>query len=145
MKPKAAPKGKDLKTTQAVAFQDDLNTMFDERARSIDELAIYDEMMTGVLEGVRNDLRKGLSAEDILTKYSAVAAARIVTIASTDADSGKALAAGKDILDRVQGKAKERKEVSHKLEKIDAKQLDAILLSELDILEVDSKDLSDEE
>lgn len=144
MKPKAAPKGKDLKTTQAVAFQDDLNTMFDERARSIDELAIYDEMMTGVLEGVRNDLRKGLSAEDILTKYSAVAAARIVTIASTDADSGKALAAGKDILDRVQGKAKERKELTHKLERVDEKQIDALLLSELDAIEIEGRDVDDE-
>lgn len=139
-KNKAAPKGSDLATNKAVQYQEEVNQFLETRADTIDELAIYDEMMSGVLTGIRNDLRKGLTAEDILEKYANVAAARIATIALTDADSSRALAASKDILDRTKGKAIERKQIHHKLDKVDEKQLDAILLTELEALNEDSED-----
>jgi capsular polysaccharide biosynthesis protein len=139
-KNKAAPKGKELKTNTAVAYQEEMSTMLEERTRNLDELAIHDEMMAGVLESVRRELRAGATPEQILEKHSALAAARIVTIAATDADSSRALSAAKDILDRSRGKAKETKDVTHRLAKVDERQIDAILLSELDILEIDSNE-----
>ncbi len=127
MKNKAAPKGKDLKNNDLVKVLEEQAMFEEERARNLDELAIYDEMTVGVLGAIKRDLAKGLSSEDIMAKYASVAAARIVTIASTEADSGKALAAAKDILDRVKGKAVERKQIHHKLENVTEKELDAII------------------
>lgn len=95
----------------------------------IDELNAFEEFKESVLPQLRADLRKGLSAEQIYKKYQHLAAARNVTIALTEADSSKALAAVRDILDRSQGKAKERQEVTHKLEKLPEDQLDALILS----------------
>lgn len=139
-KPKAAPKGKDLESNKNVSYSEEMEILQTDRARSLDELAIQDEMWSGVLQSVRDDVRKGASAEELLSKYAQLAAARVVTIAATDADSGRALSAAKDILDRSQGKAVERKQIHHKLDKVDEQQLDAILLTEIEALEVDSNE-----
>lgn len=139
-KPKAAPKGKDLESNKNVSYSEEMELLQTDRARSLDELAIQDEMWSGVLQSVRDDVRKGASAEELLSKYAQLAAARVVTIAATDADSGRALSAAKDILDRSQGKAVERKQIHHKLDKVDEQQLDAILLTEIEALEVDSNE-----
>lgn len=139
-KPKAAPKGKDLESNKNVSYSEEMDLLQTDRARSLDELAIQDEMWSGVLQSVRDDVRKGASAEELLSKYAQLAAARVVTIAATDADSGRALSAAKDILDRSQGKAVERKQIHHKLDKVDEQQLDAILLTEIEALEVDSNE-----
>lgn len=138
-KNKAKPKGKDLESNKRIEYQEEVDTLQLDRARNLDDLAIHDDLMGGLLGVIRDDLRAGLPAEDILEKYSSLAAARIATIAATDADSGKALAAAKDILDRSRGKAVERKQIHHKLDKVDSDQLDAILLTEIEALE-DDKD-----
>ena len=144
-KPKAAPKGKDLESNKNVSYTEEMELLQTDRARSLDELAIQDEMWSGVLQSVRDDVRKGASAEDLLKKYAGLAAARIVTIAATDADSGRALSAARDMMDRVYGKAKETKDVTHRLDKVKEEQLDALLLSELDVLEVEGRDVENEE
>lgn len=144
-KPKAAPKGKDLESNKNVSYSEEMELLQTDRARSLDELAIQDEMWSGVLQSVRDDVRKGASAEDLLKKYAGLAAARIVTIAATDADSGRALSAARDMMDRVYGKAKETKDVTHRLDKVKEEQLDALLLSELDVLEVEGRDVENEE
>lgn len=141
----AQPKGKDLESNKNVSYSDEMELLQTDRARSLDELAIQDEMWSGVLQSVRDDVRKGASAEDLLAKYAVLAAARITTIAATDADSGRALSASKDIMDRVYGKAREVKDVTHRLDKVKEEQLDALLLSELDVLEVEGRDVEDEE
>jgi hypothetical protein len=144
-KPKAAPKGADLKTNKAQEYQAEMDSIMDERARSLDELQIHDELMSGVLESIRVQLRKGATPQEILAAHAGLAAARVVTIAATDQDSGRALTAAKDILDRVHGKAKETRDVTHRLDKVKEEQLDALLLSELDVLEIEGKDVEDEE
>ena len=145
-KHKAAPKGPDLATNKQVVYQEEMEELMDTRARNLDELAMSEELFSGVLLGIRNDIKNGLSAEDIMQKYANIAAARVVTVALTDQDSGKALAASKDILDRHLGKAKEKKEIIHKLDKVDEKQIDSILLTELEALEItDYEDVSDEQ
>ncbi len=141
----AAPKGSDLESNKNVSYSDEMELLQTDRARSLDELAVQDELWSGVLQTVRDDVRKGLSATEILAKHAQLAAARIVTIAATDADSGKAMTAAKDIMDRTFGKAKETKDVTHRLDKVKEEQLDALLLSELDVLEVEGRDVEDEE
>ncbi len=69
---------------------------------------------------------------------SALIQARQFSIAITDDDTSKALAAIKDINDRTEGRATERVETIHILEKLPDEQLDALLETEL-------KELSDDD
>lgn len=144
-KNEARPKGKELASNKNVNYTDEMSELMETQARNIDDLALHDELMNGLLGAVREDIRKGVSAEDILTKYSQFAAARMVTIATTDADSGRAMSASKDILDRALGKARETKDITHRLDKVDERQIDAILLSELDSLELSEGQEADDE
>lgn len=137
MKNKAAPKGKDLESNKIISYIEETNAMQDTRARNIDSLALHDELLQGVLGSVKKDLAAGLTGQQILEKYASLAAARVVSIAVTEADSGKALASAKDVLDRAYGKARETKDVTHRLAQVDEKQIDAILISEIDSLEID--------
>lgn len=141
MKNKAAPKGKDLESNKIISYIEETNEIQNTRVRNIEDLALYDDMLQGVLGSVKKDLAAGLTGTEILAKYSSLASARIISIAAMEADSGKALAAAKDILDRVHGKAKEVKDVTHRLAQIDEKQIDAILISEISALEVDDDEL----
>lgn len=100
--------------------------------RNLDALAAFEEFQDEVLPMLRQDLAKGLTAEDIYKKYQALAAARNISIALADPDSGKALAAIKDILDRSGGKPTERKELTHKMANVSDAELDSLLLSKLD-------------
>jgi hypothetical protein len=107
----------------------------EERAvRSIDDLQAFDDFVKELLPALRNDLSAGLTADDLYKKYQSIAAARSIQIAMSEIDSGKALSAVKDILDRTQGKATERSEVTHRLDKLPDEQLDALLLSEMGAL-----------
>lgn len=102
------------------------------RAKALDDLAEFEEFKQSILPALRLELTKGSSAEDIYKKFEAHAAARGITIAMTETDSGKALSAIKDILDRVGGKAKERSEVTHRLTNAPEEQLDALIRSKLE-------------
>ena len=105
----------------------------------LDELKEFDEFKEKLLPAIRKDLTSGMSAEEIRKKYEAVVQARSIITAVTDKDSGKALAAAKDILDRSSGKATEKKEVTHKFSDLRDEELDAVLQSELqDLDELDS-------
>lgn len=137
MKNKAEPKDSSLSSNEVIEFMEAQAEIETERVRNLDELALYDEMTVGVLGALKKDLAAGMSAEEIMAKYANLAAARITSIAATEADSGKALAAAKDILDRVKGKAVERKQIHHKLENVDEKQIDAIIMSELENLQIE--------
>lgn len=116
------------------------NSIEDKMTDALDELAAYEQYRTEILPELREALSRGATAEEISAKYAAVAAARVASIAAKEADSGKALAAAKDLLDRVQGKAKERTEVKHKFENLKDEQLDSLLLSQLGELDEDSED-----
>lgn len=109
-------------------------------AHAIDDLAEFENFKENIIPSIRRDLKKGVSAEEIYKKYSSMAAARGITIALTDRDSGKALAAIKDILDRDQGKAKERKDVTHRMDNAKEEDIDAALLSKLDTFMADEEE-----
>jgi hypothetical protein len=113
-------------------------------ARNLDELARFEEFQTDVLPALRADLQAGLSAEDIYKKYTALAAARNITIALTDTDSGRALTAIRDILDRSGGKPTERKEVKHRMEAATDAELNSYVISQLKTLEESDEEDSEE-
>jgi hypothetical protein len=108
------------------------NKQLERTVRSIDELARFDEFKQTVLPVLLQDLHSGLSADEIIAKYAAIAAARIVTeVASPE----KGLIAAKDIVDRHVGKAVERKQVDHRLAQVDEQQVDALIHAKLAALE----------
>lgn len=102
----------------------------DHRIRSVDDLALYDRLMGTMLKDLKEDLANGLTPEDLRHRYASLAQARGINVALTDADPKNVLAAVKDILDRSEGKAKERKEIEHTLGKLSEKELDALIISE---------------
>jgi hypothetical protein len=100
------------------------------RVSLLDDLAEFEQFQEEILPALRQALKEGKTAEDIYKMASSAAAARSVSIALREQDSTKALAAIRDILDRDQGKAKERMEHEHKYGKLKEEELDALLLSE---------------
>jgi len=110
----------------------------EDMARSLDDLAEFDRFRSDLLKKFQRALKRGDSPNEILDMAKAIAAARLGTIAATEVDSSRALAAIKDILDRTQGKATEHKEVRHKFDKLPDEQLDALIQSQ-------QQELDDEE
>ena len=47
-----------------------------DRARNIDDLALHDDLMGGILGSIKKDLQLGLPSDKILEKYAALAGAR---------------------------------------------------------------------
>lgn len=99
--------------------------------KGVDQLAAYEELVEGLPKELRNALVRGDSPEQLYKKYSNVAAIRVLQILYTETDSGKALAAAKELLDRTYGKATEKKVIRHQLEDLSDKEIDAMILSEL--------------
>ena len=95
--------------------------------RALDDLQAFDKFQEQVLPKLRDWLEQGYSAEDIYKAAAPYVAAAGVTKALKDFD----MTAIKDVLDRDQGKAKERVDHTHRLEKAPEEQLDALILSKL--------------
>jgi hypothetical protein len=102
------------------------------------DLAQFEDYQT-ILKTIRDDIKKGLTPKQLREKYAPLAQARVISDMLTSDDAGKALAAAKDVLDRIEGKATEKKEVSHRFADVSDKELDAILKSEEDDLEAMSE------
>lgn len=99
-----------------------------------EEKLAFDEFKENIAPQLRKMLAGGASSKDIMRAFENYAAARTVTIALTEEDTGKALAAIKDIMDRTQGKAVERKKLEHSMADLSEHELDALLLAEEDDL-----------
>ncbi len=85
-----------------------------------------------MLPQLRALMKRGAKTEEILELGRALAAGRLITIAATEEDSGKALSAIKDILDRKDGKVTEKREVVHKMGKLRDEELDALVMTAID-------------
>ncbi len=108
------------------------NEVDSEMADRLDELSEFETFQARVLPKLRALISKpNPTAEEILEFSKAFAVAKIATIAFTDADSSRALAAAKDLIDRSIGKAKERSEVEHRFAKLQEQELDALIESRL--------------
>ena len=96
-----------------------------------EDLALFEEFQRDILPALQEDIKKGVTAESMARKYQSHALARIITMALRERDSGKALAASKEILDRAVGKSTERRTIKHELESLDDKSLDSLIYSKM--------------
>ena len=131
-------------TSKKKNLENSINKAEDKAVDAMDELSEYQDFKENILPALREDLQKGMSAEDIRKKYSGYVQAAMLTTALTDSDASKRIAAAKDIIDRSEGKPTESKEVRHSLEKMPEEQLDSILWSKLQDGEEDKKEDNDE-
>lgn len=116
------------------------NTELNRMVNAIDALSDFEAFREEILPALQADLKKGTPAKDIIEKYQAHAVARLVTTMLREKDATKAMAAAKDLLDRGQGKATEKKEVKHKYENLSDEQIDALLASKFEEVEDQSKE-----
>jgi hypothetical protein len=109
-------------------------------ANALDTRSLMNDISKEVLPVLAQAIRERWTKDQIRQHpvLSVLIAARQVSIAITDPDAGKALAAIKDLNDRTEGKAVERVEATHKYEKLKDEELDALLQSEEASLERDT-------
>lgn len=93
-------------------------------------LAEFEKFQNETLKVLRKDAAAGMTAKEMRKKYMALLQAKVLTSAFTTDDVSKAQAVFKDIADREEGKPTEKQEVTHRLEKLSANELDALLKSE---------------
>lgn len=103
---------------------------------AVDELAKFQQWKKEVLPALQKDVASGVPAKDMMAKYEAALTARLISLAMLEEKASSAIVAIKDLLDRVQGKAVETKEITHRLGKLSQEELDAMLKTKL-------KDLTD--
>lgn len=96
----------------------------------IEAQALFEEFQQEVLPALREMVKDGAKTEEILEVGRALAAARLITIAATD-KSQIAMTAIKEILERKDGKVADKKQIEHRLAKMDDKELDAYLISKM--------------
>ena len=94
---------------------------------ALDDLAMFEELQKSIIPQLRALIKKGATSQEILEAGRAIAAARLVSMAALE--PGANLAAIKELFDRLEGKATERKEFTHKLGKLREEELDALLLT----------------
>lgn len=108
--------------------------------KKIKELEAYEQFKEMILPFLQQDLLNDTPAEEILKKYQSYAAARLLTIAATEQDSSKAIAAVKQVLDRAVGLPTQKQEVTHKYDQLTDDELDAILATEISKLDENSEE-----
>ena len=111
---------------------------------TIDQIDAFERFRTELLPALQMEVRKGTNPKEMRRKYIAHVQASQLMTALTDEDSAKRLAAQKDILDREEGKAVEKKEINHRLGALPAKELEALLISTIDDLPEDEEESGQE-
>ena len=101
----------------------------------LDDIAEFEEFRESTLKAIRKDIKAGLSPKELLKKYSSIVQGRLLTTMLTTTDEKIVTALGKDLIDRAEGKATEKKEVKHSFADMKDEELDAILKSEIEDLE----------
>jgi hypothetical protein len=110
-------------------------THTDRMAGVIDALIQFEDFNTKILPALQADVKNKMTTKELREKYASLVQARLITDILLTDDAGKAATAGKDLLDRVDGKAAEKKEVTHKFAELKDEEIDAILKSEIEDLE----------
>lgn len=98
---------------------------------TMSDVELFAKWKRDVLPKLFQATKEGKTAEELYRLFADDAAARLIQIAITSPDQGKALAAAQDILDRTAGKATQKTQVEHKYEKLKDEELDALLRSKL--------------
>lgn len=100
--------------------------------RRLDDLADFEDFQNTILPRLRKLLATGTATpEQIYRECGDIVAARAVSLAIKEQDTGKALAAIKEVLDRGHGKATEKVELTHKYQNLKEQELDSLLQSEM--------------
>lgn len=97
----------------------------------LEDLELFEELKKDLLPDLRELVKKGEKSDVILERGRALATARLVTLAATNDNPTAALAAIKEVLDRTLGRVADKKQIEHRLAKIDDKELDALLISKI--------------
>lgn len=97
--------------------------------QKLDELAEFESFKTEILPKLRKAIKDNLSTKEITEMARAIATARVATIAAWSEDDKTALSAAKELLDRAEGKATEKKEITHKMANLKDEDLDALLIT----------------
>lgn len=113
------------------------NSVEDQAVALVDRVSEFEKFEREVMPALRESVAKGEAPTSMRKKYLSHATARLITEALTNPDATKALAAIKEIFDREEGKAVEKKAVEHRLGKLPEKELDALLISTIDDLPSD--------
>jgi len=109
-------------------------------AKLADAVSDFEEFRNGLLKAIRVDVKNKMSPKHLREKYAAILQGRMITDALTTEDVKEATAIAKDVIDRVEGKATERKEVTHKFKDLSDQELKSILESEeADLKEMERK------
>lgn len=136
------------KRNRQAALSKAAHAMQEGQARSLDSLAEYAEFQQMFLPAIRAALlRPGASAEKIMAEFKPLVSARLVQLGLTGSETA-ALGAIRELFDRVEGKATQKMEHTHKLAKLPDQELDAVLASKLqrlEAIETTSKTLEDED
>ena len=101
----------------------------DRMVSTIDDLRQFEEFRQDLLPALKKAIKDKKSSKDILEIARSLVTVRLVTIAALDPSATTALAATKDILDRLDGKATERKELLHSMSKLKDEELDALVIT----------------
>ncbi len=107
--------------------------------RAVDDLAEFEEFKSEILPMFKKALQEKWTPKQVYDAAATLAACKGVTIALTDEDTGRSMAAIKDILDRSGGKAVEKQEVTHSYSKLPDSELDALLESQIKDLDEDEE------
>lgn len=103
------------------------NNSTDKMAQSIDDLAEFEDFQESILPKLRAAIKRGDSVEQIYAMAKSAAAGKIATMAIKSKDPKEALALCSEILNRSDGKAKERIDVTTKYEKMTDQELAALV------------------
>ena len=95
----------------------------------LDELTFFQEFKAELLPDLRKLITGGAPTKEILERARALATARLASLAALETDSRTALVAIKELMDRLDGKATERKEIKHSMEQLKDEELDALVLT----------------
>jgi hypothetical protein len=105
----------------------------------IDTIADFEEFRLKVLPAIQQDVKAGLSAEELRKKYHALVQARQITALFLETDHSKAASVAQQLIDRTEGKSVERQETTHKFENLSDAELDAVLNSKLNKIKSDEE------
>jgi hypothetical protein len=102
------------------------------KSKLASQLADFESFREELIPMLRRDVLDGMEPAKMREKYAALIQARQIMTAISSPDESKAQAAGNSVLDRVEGKATEKREVKHTFENLKEEELDAILSSEIE-------------
>jgi len=101
-----------------------------------EQLAQFEDFKATILPALQQDLQDpDITPAKLREKYAAILQARLITDALSTKDEGKAATIIKDVLDRTEGKAVEKKEYTHRFENMTDHELESVLQSELNELQ----------